>query len=185
MKDFYEAFINLSHKVLGKRLKPFSLTHCLYLEAIDSPFMKVINGDEAQITRKDLELAVMICLSAEPLKEISRAYSLKNIPMKFHSFKRGCTQFLSYLTDFVTLPELWDKTEGNHALNAPWILSKATLLLTKTNMSLSEIWNLPLGELLWYSACIAEHSGVAEIQSESDKAAIEEALKVQKNEHSK
>lgn len=97
--------------------------------------------------------------------------------MKFRSFKRGCTRFLSYLTDFITVPELWDKTEGENALNAPWILSKATLLLTKTNMSLPEIWNMPLGELLWYAACIAEHAGVAEIQSEDEKNAIEEALK--------
>lgn len=184
MKDFYEAFINCPHKVLGKKLKPFSLTHCLYLEAIESPFMAVINGGEANITRKDLELAVLICSSDDPLGEISRAYALRNIGMKFHRFKRGCTRFLSYLTDFVTVPELWDKTEGENVLNAPWILSKATLLLTKTSMSLSEIWNMPLGELLWYSACIAEHAGVAEIQSETDKAAIAEALKGQ-NEHSK
>lgn len=184
MKDFYEAFINIPHKVLGKRLKPFSLTHCLYLEAIDSPFMKVINGGEVNITRKDLELAVMICSSDDPMREISKAYNAKNIGMKFHSFKRGCTRFLSYLTDFVTVPELWDKTEGENALNAPWILSKATLLLTKTSMSLTEIWNMPLGELLWYTACIAEHSGVAEIQSEADKAAIDEALKG-RDEHNK
>lgn len=72
MKDFYEAFINCPHKVLGKHLRPFSLTHCLYLEAIDSPFMKVINGGEVNITRKDLELAVLICSSNAPLREISR-----------------------------------------------------------------------------------------------------------------
>jgi hypothetical protein len=177
MKDFYEAFINCPHKVLGKILKPFSLTHCLFLEAIESPFMKVINGDEAHISRKDLELAVLICSSENPLREISKAYSLGNFPMKFHSFKRGCRRFLGYLTDFVTVPELWSKTEQENALNAPWILSKATLLLTKTNITRREIWNMPLGELFWYSACIAEHAGVAEIQSEADKLGIEEALK--------
>ena len=182
MRDFFEAFINCPHKVLGKGLKPFSLTHCLYLEAIGSPFMAVINGGEANITRKDLELAVLICSSSDPLMEISRAYCLKNIAMKFYSFKRGCSRFLGYLTDYVTIPELWDKTESDTSLNAPWILSKSTLLLTKTNMSLSEIWHMPLGELLWYCACMAEHSGVAEIQSEADKSAIDEALKSQNHE---
>ena len=40
MESFYEAFINCEHKVLGRRLKPFCLRHCLYLEAIGSPIMK-------------------------------------------------------------------------------------------------------------------------------------------------
>lgn len=37
MESFYEAFINCNHTALGRRLKPFCLKHCLYLEAIGSP----------------------------------------------------------------------------------------------------------------------------------------------------
>lgn len=175
MQDFFEAFINERHKVLGKNLKPFCLNHCLYLEAIESPFMKIINGDEVSVSRKDLELAVLICSAdRDILSAVKNPYAIKNIQMKFHKFKRGLTAFLGYLTDFLTIPDVWDKSEGETTLNSPWILSKATLLLTKTNMTHSEIWSMPLGQLLWYSACIAELEGVVEIQSEAEKQALDE-----------
>ena len=61
MEDFYEAFINCSHTALGKQLKAFCLQHCLYLEALNSPIMRLVNGEEAEISRQDLEVAIIIC----------------------------------------------------------------------------------------------------------------------------
>ena len=181
MKDFYEAFINCQHKVLGKRLKPFCLKHCLYLEAIESPFMRVANGEETEISRKDLELAVLICSSrGDILENLSKANYPQNWLMNFHSFKRNCTRFLGYLSDFLTIPEMWDSGSGKHTLNSPWILSKATLLLQKTNLTREEIWNMPLGELFWYMASMAELEGVAQMQSDDEKRMIDEALKERK-----
>lgn len=176
MESFYEAFINCTHKVLGRNLKPFCLRHCLYLEAIDSPFMKIINGEQVAIKRKDLELAVLICSAdSDVLNAILKANTLSTFTMRFHRFKRGSTQFLSYLTDFLAFPDMWDSEDKKHALNAPWILSKATLLLTKSNLSLEEIWTLPLGELMWYIASFAELEGVGQILSDEERKAIEEA----------
>ncbi len=175
MESFYEAFINCEHKVLGKRLKPFCLRHCLYLEAINSPVMKIVNGDEVEITRKDLEIAVIICSSDG---DVLNALTLPHFVMRFHRFKRGLRGFLSYLTDYLSFPEMWSKSESDTTLNAPWILSRATLLLSKTNLTLSEIWNMPLGELLWYCASFAEQEGVAQIQSDEERKIIEEAEKL-------
>ena len=170
MESFYEAFINCNHTALGRRLKPFCLKHCLYLEAIGSPVMKLINGDETEIARQDLEVAVIVCSSGDVINELKRSYWL----MRFHSFKRGLTAFISYLTDFVAVPELWDRTDSETMLNAPWILSKAMLLLSKTSITLNEVWNMPLGELLWYCATFAEQEGVAQIQSDEERRIIEE-----------
>lgn len=169
MEDFYEAFINCSHTALGKRLKPFCLKHCLYLEAVNSPIMRLVNGEEAEISRQDLEVAVIICSAGDILKSLKRP----NLGMKFHSYRRGLTAFLSYLTDFVAVPELWDKSDSETTLNAPWILSRAMLLLSKTSLTLNEVWNMPLGELLWYCAVFAEQEGVAQIQSDTEKRIIE------------
>ena len=170
MESFYEAFINCNHTALGRRLKPFCLKHCLYLEAIGSPVMKLINGDETEIARQDLEVAVIVCSSDDVINELKRPHGL----MKLYSFKRGLTAFLSYLTDFVAVPEIWDRTDSETTLNAPWILSKTMLLLPKTSITLSEVWNMPLGELLWYCATFAEQEGVAQIQSDTEKRIIEE-----------
>lgn len=97
MESFYEAFLICEHTALGRRLKPFSLKHCLYLEAIGSPVMKLINGEEAEITRQDLEVAIVVCSVDDVIEELKRPYWL----MKLHSFKRGLAAFISYLTDFV------------------------------------------------------------------------------------
>ena len=174
MENFYEAFINCEHTALGRHLKPFSLKHCLYLEAIGSPVMKLINGDEAEIARQDLEVAVIVCSSDDVINELKRPHWLMNL----YSFKRGLTAFLSYLTDFVAVPELWDKSDSETTLNAPWILSRATLLLSKTNLTLGEIWDMPLGELLWYCASFAEQEGLGQIQSEEEKKMILEAERI-------
>lgn len=175
METFYEAFINCKHKVLGKRLKPFCLKHCLYLEAIGSPIMKVVNGEEAEITRKDLEIAVVICSTdRDILDALSRPY----ITMKFHRFKRGLTAFLGYLTDYLSLPEMWDRSNGKTTINSPWILSRVILLLSKTNLTREEVWSMPLGELLWYCASFIEQEGFGQIQSEEERKMIEEAEKI-------
>jgi len=76
--------------------------------------------------------------------------------------------------NFDTIPELWDKSDSETTLNAPWILSRAMLLLSKTSLTLDEVWNMPLGELLWYCAVFAEQEGVAQIQSDTEKRIIEE-----------
>ena len=181
MENFYEAFINCQHRVLGRCLKPFCLTHCLYLEAIGSPVMDIVNGNEVRLSRNDLELAVIICSAdGNILEELLKANSLRNFTMRLYGFKRACTAFLSYLTDFLALPELWDSTEGQMPLNAPWILSKATLLLSKTSLGRKEIWNMPLGELLWYCATFAEQEGVGQIQSDDEKRMIAEVINVRR-----
>ena len=109
-------------------------------------------------------------LADDILKSLKRPH----LGMKFHSYKRGLTAFLSYLTDFVAVPELWDKSDSETTLNAPWILSRAMLLLSKTSLRLDEVWNMPLGELLWYCAVFAEQEGVAQIQSDEERRIIEE-----------
>jgi hypothetical protein len=182
MEAFYEAFINCEHIVLGKKLLPFCLRHCLFLEAIDSPYMKVLNGIESEITRRDLELVVLVCSAkCDILTALSKANYIQNWYIKFHSFKSASTKFLSYLSDYVALPELWENGESEVVLNSPWILSKATLLLSKTSMTSDEIWNMPLGELLWYCAAFAEQEGVAQIQSDDEKSAIDEIIKQREN----
>ena len=64
---------------------------------------------------------------------------------------------------------MWNSSEGERAINAPWILSRATLLLSKTNLTLGEIWDMPLGELLWYCASFAEQEKKMILEAERVK----------------
>lgn len=175
-ESFYEAFINCRHRVLGRNLKPFSLRHCLYLEAIGSPYMDAINGKSAEITRRDLEIAVTVCSAEGDISEaLRRIGHIGNLAMKLHPFKRASTRFLSYLSDYIALPELWEN--GGEPVNAPWILSRVVLLMSKTSLGRNEIWDMPIGEVFWYCAAFGEQEGAAQIQSDAEQLAIEEALK--------
>ena len=84
---------------------------------------------------------------------------------------------MSYLHDYISFPEIWESSDSDKKLNTPWILSKAILLLSKTSLTKDEIWNMPLGELVWYVASFAEQEGLLEIQSEDELNAIEKAIK--------
>ena len=95
--------------------------------------------------------------------------------MKLYPFKRASTQFLSYLSDYIALPELWEN--GGETVNAPWILSRVVLLMSRTSLGRNEIWDMPIGEVFWYCAAFGEQEGAVQIQSDAEQAAIEEALK--------
>ena len=108
MESFFEAFINCGHRVFGQKLKPFCLRHCLYLEAIGSPIMRIVNGEEVKIERHDLEVAAIIC-SADG--DILKALTSPQFTMFFYSFRRALKEYLDYLTDYLALPEMWDNSD--------------------------------------------------------------------------
>ena len=62
---FCEAFAHISHRVMGRRLEPFSLRHRFWLEALESPLM---SGGTATLV--DLEMAARIC--AMPFARLDR-----------------------------------------------------------------------------------------------------------------
>ena len=99
--------------------------------------------------------------------------------MKLYPFKRASTRFLSYLSDYIALPELWEN--GGETVNAPWILSRVVLLMSKTSLGRNEIWDMPIGEVFWYCAAFGEQEGAVQIQSDAEQAAIEEAQKAKNN----
>ncbi len=185
-EQFAEAFINTEHRVLGRKLKPFCLRHCLYLEAIGSPFMGVINGEGVPIKREDLELAVLICSSDsdDVIKSMAKGNTISTLSMRFRRFKPNCTKFASYLADYISLPKTWEKSSKNSKspkINAPWILSKVMFFITKTSLTLKEAWELPLGELMWYLATFAEQEGGLDFVSEKEQDLINLVKEKQKN----
>lgn len=91
----------------------------------------------------------------------------------------GFHSVLSYLSDYIALPELWEN--GGETVNAPWILSRVVLLMSKTSLGRNEIWDMPIGEVFWYCAAFGEQEGAVQIQSDAEQAAIEEALKAKNN----
>jgi hypothetical protein len=165
---FEESFIHSSnHRVLGYRLRPFSLYHQMILEAIGSPIM----GGEKMVTLIDLEIACRVCASG--FNEYEKAgrregfwgklrWSIKALTS---SLEDEIAAFDRYFTDFVALPETHNSpssTNGKAYTEFPAPLSVAGCLMASgfEGGSRERIWMTPLGEAHWYCATFLRLEGV-------------------------
>ena len=175
---FAEAWINRDdHKVYGRRLYPFCLQHLLFL---------VIDHNGAYFgkdpSRDDLIKAVLIC-SSKPEDLQAGRHTLDGLRKKhfiyaamYRNHDAELAKWRSYLADYDSKPEFWEAKASSEGLRAPSILSLATYLEMKTNMTESEIMNAPIGKMFWKSAAITELEGGSSSQIVTDEEA--EMIKV-------
>jgi len=159
-ENFIECWVNQPHRVCGYRLKPYSLAHCLTLHAIDSPLVTGAGFPGAA----DMILALKVCSSTDPT-----ATPLKRSWRDTWAFWRlsrpdalaaAVRQFLVYLYDFAAPPEFWEsKTSDGKRVTAPWLLNRIAFLLTYSHLTYREIMEMPMGQLVWIHAAIAEVRG--------------------------
>ena len=172
MQDsFSEAWINRTdHVVYGRRLNPFCLLHLLFLSLDKNG---AYFGNEP--TRDDLISAVLVC-SSKPADLSAGRHSIRGFRRKVWIYAACCqnyeaelAKFKAYIADYDSKPEFWTSDDGG-TLRAPAILSVATYLEMKTNMSEIEIMTAPIGKMFWKSAAIAEMEGNsrAEIMTEEE-----------------
>lgn len=165
--SFEESFIHTNaHKVLGHRLRPFSLYHQLILEAISSPIM----GGSGIVTLIDLEIACRICASdyngyQDASRRIGWFGKLRwGIKALTRSLEKEAAKFDAYFSDFVALPETHGQggsQEGKTYHEFPAPLSVAGCLMANGFESgrRKEIWMTPLGEAHWYCATFLRLDG--------------------------
>jgi hypothetical protein len=187
-ENFLESFINREHVVLGRKLHPFCLYDVLKLYLANSPFLGSESAETISVRREDLVLAVIICSTPfDSFVEATRvSFGLKRIAREF--WLRRCRKmplqlevdkFLAYMRDFYAPPVMWTDRDSVSKIGAPWPLACAVNLLRNTNLPKTEIWTMPLGEAIWYSAAVNEQIGPAQIVSSDEVEAIRElGLKV-------
>ncbi len=152
------------HTVYGRRLHDFCLYDLFFL-ALDQN--AAYFGDNP--TQEDLLAAVLICSSKHEDLKAGRV-SLKGFRRTFWmhkckrvSFAQELAKFRAYIKDFDSRPQFWESA-GGEPMRAPALLSVATFLELKTNMSEDQIWTAPIGKMFWKSAAIAEIEGVTSSQ---------------------
>lgn len=176
-KKFLEAMFPGHHTVLGRKLNPFCLWHVVALEAIQSPFIL-----DKPPTFIDLFLAVKICSSEnKDVLSLIKITPLSRLKITIDSmvfwFNQELAKFRHYLESHLVYPQLWFPPTGKR-LKAPWPMINLVLILRHTSLHPDEIWDMPLGEVLWLSASIAEQIGAeTEIMTEAEIAAIKHAEK--------
>lgn len=174
---YLTAAIPEPYRILGLRLKPFSLGHYLLLRRFGCAF---VSDREEQATHEDLIIGVLICSmkfdeflefieDPDSEKELAswgaKAYDCDLLD-RIQLFKR-------YLSEGSKVPQVWFEEEGD-ASGAHW--SQYVLLSLTGNLGYTheEAINLPLAKAFADFFKHAENLGAVRLMSESEIEQLKE-----------
>ncbi|NDD54503.1 hypothetical protein EBZ39_11620 [bacterium] len=179
---FAESVLNLNHRVLGKRLKPFSLWHALLLEAIGSPIWL----GKGTLTLPDLHAAVAICSNEWPVFNLRAGFFtvLRNSCISPSRLQIEGKKLVAYFNDYNAVPMLWteEKKDSKDRPKCPLPLSLDLVAwLVRHGFGEARSWNMPIGLAHWYYiACARQRGGEIDLVSPEEQAVIEQ-VKARKN----
>lgn len=168
---FCEAFAHVAHRVMGRRLEPFSLRHRFWLEAMESP---LVTG--GVVTLVDLDLAARVC--AVPCRNLDREVPtlLERGPGRWERLRfawwwmRGRADheyaaFQEYFMDYGCPPATHGggasaTQKGKRYETMPGILGLVTGLIRGSGWEPETVWSLNPGAAEWYLVGIFLHRGV-------------------------
>lgn len=170
-------------KVMGRRLKPFSLWHAAVLEMIESPFAGATCKGQAS-SLYELELASLVCamkpdparLRGPRLRTGRVAGMLRALRMRrwVKRFPREMEAFLTYHAEHCASPLYYDG-DGT-GLKTPWTLY-LVMRMRELGSTLDAAWLMSPGRAMWYDAAAREAKGedVKKLIGEKDQAVLREA----------
>ncbi len=182
--SFEEAFIHTDdHRVLGRKLRPFSLYHQLILEAIGSPVMSA----DRPVTLIDLEIASRVCASDYGgYRSAGRRSGWLGKLWWLARALRADTQkemlaMDRYFKDYTSVPDRWEnggevKGSGKAYSEFPAPLSVVGCLMANGFQAGDEkkVWMTPLGAAHWYCATFLRMDGAdLKLMTEHDREFIE------------
>lgn len=194
---YYRAAIPEPFNILGKRLLPLSLGHITTLSRLDSPFFSetkqpVAVGDLAlavAVCSLDYEAGVRLVQSPEtPTRMRKWGRRLCNHPVFWWKdrgidWKSKIDLFVEYLRIGSEAPG-WiiggEMSKASSEVNAPSHQVVKVVLLSKTNLSESEIMNRPWSLCLWDFITLRAIDGQVNIVEQGHmQKAFEEANMIQ------
>lgn len=153
---FIKAFTESGEtKLLGYRLRPFSMKHRMALHAIGSPFVT----PEKPLTVLDLFVAVKICAE----KSVRRLTFMDVCRMSYIEANAGRLE--QYVKDFHAYsnvgnwPRFWERGRQQGASKSvPWILAVVSNLIAN-GWEEEAAWSLPESQAVWYHTAISIRNG--------------------------
>lgn len=166
---FLEAIAHAEHRILGRRLHPYSTWHEFNLQAINSPFL---TGEGISI--KDCVALVRICSTqyrtGGPVPELRARWWWW--PRLWRTRMSVLVREIeAYMVDYAVGPKFWPNqhkalVEGGQAMEDREIdelLEQVTWYEQNTRCGDEAAWNMPLGLLRWKNACFSKFQG-ADVQ---------------------
>jgi hypothetical protein len=175
---FFENYVNITHEVLGIKLKPFCLLHLLWLENIESPFFHTSEN----VSLSDLEIAALICSSnssEEILAKLNVKGWVRTLRKRFWHYRNErraldseIKRFLAYQDDFACLPNHRRVESDERAEALPTFLVQAAAIIKETGWAQETVFALPLGQIIWLNSAFAYLStGKTSVISDKETAA--------------
>ena len=171
--DYLKACIPEPFRVLGQRLKPFSLGHSFVLNRLRSPFAVAVS--ERVPSLGDLYFAVWVCRRkyADAIKGLHDGTFVKEVKWlkfvsRFKNTEAAKVMFMNYIVQAAKTPPVWYSKEGNSkAMTMPHLLYLKFLLMGKLGYSEVQAMDIPLGEAVWTSVAYSESEGGSQFQTDS------------------
>lgn len=162
MQDaFFQAAYCQPPKVLGRQLRPFSLSHAYLLRGLGNGFVEKGEG-----TRAELFTAALICSRTHEANARAlfggrqSSFWLTVWAAQWHGSRiaREREQFLAYLSDYLTTPEHWEDGDGS-TFRAPWPFHFVHVLTRYYGCTLGQAWDMPVALARCYYDTWAEVEG--------------------------
>lgn len=149
---FAECWVNSTHWVLGKKLRPFSLWHRFQLLILDSPFIKGEVPEPLQ-----LEQAVRACRLEYPNTINAKVNGLSfRWRLAGRNFVQECLAFDAYMRDYYSPPKFLPPVARYHQKEVlhppPEEIRIISAILTMTGWDEKKIWDMPIGQAYWYAS---------------------------------
>lgn len=168
------AAIPEPYRILGLRLRPFSLGHYLHLQRFGCAFI----DPAAKPNRNDLTFGVLICSMrfAEFLDFVEQKDFLRQIKkwgrrIGWFDFSEKARLFASYLQASLKEPDYIEINPGNDG--GDWVQNLQTTLITRCGYSAQTVLDEPLSKCLADYYKLAESEGLVRLLTEEDLAAAE------------
>jgi hypothetical protein len=154
---FFNAFLTPARTIiLGKKLKPFSLKHRIFLEGIVSPYLQA----DQELSPADLIIALKICAN-ESLDSLSLWDKWLGLRMTLSKelFAQASLSFVRYVNQPESYPKFYQKKEaGSSAEQMPWQLCILATLI-RNGISYEAALTMPEAKAIWLSTAFNIQAG--------------------------
>jgi hypothetical protein len=174
--DYARSAVPDPYRILGLRLKPFSLGHYLLLQRFGCAF---IQQNQGMATREDLILGVLICSMSHQyflrfIEQQNFEDQVKTWGMKIGivDFKEKAELFQNYLRLGMIEPDYVALQPQNDS-GGDWAQSLKITLVTRLGYTEREALDMPISKALADYYKLAEIEGMIRLLNEEDHAAAE------------
>jgi hypothetical protein len=172
---YFEAAIPEPYRILGLKLRPFSLGHYLTLRRMGCVF---VSDKEEEATVHDLVLGVLVCsMSHKQFMEFIEQGDCEKQVEEWGgkaadvNLQESCRLFGEYLKTGSEVPEFWLEQDDGAQSGAHWSHMLMTTLRSSLGYSRAEALDSPLSQSLLDFYKHAENLGIVRLMTEAEKEA--------------